>query len=427
MARETKRLSVRGIVGITDPGLYADGDGLYLRVDASGAKRWVLLFRWPDPSTGIKKRTEMGLGRLADVGLADARIAAAEARNLIASGVNPIAARTNAAAARAVVVQTFGMAADDYVTTHAPGFRNSKHIEQWRMTLSVQQDANGDLLDSGYCLPLRNLPVAAIQTEHVLAVLKPLWLTKAETASRLRGRIERVLDAAKSAGQRTGENPARWRGHLQTLLPKRQKLQRGHHAAMPYASIPSFVTRLQESGGLGAMALELLILCNSRTGEIIGAKWSEFDLAAKVWTIPAIRMKAGREHRVPLTRRALEILQGLAETRTGVFVFPGKRANAHISNMTMTKALATAGGSDFTVHGFRSTFRDWVGEETSFQTDLAEMALAHIVGDATERAYRRGDLLAKRRKLADAWAAYCQPATQPNVVTINSGRKRIGQ
>ena len=418
MARETKRLTARGITSLTAPGMYADGDGLYLRVDAAGSKRWALLFRWPDPATGEKKRTEMGLGRLADVGLADAREKAAEARKQIAEGVNPIQARILASEARAQTVRTFGMEAESYIDTHATSFRNPKHVDQWRMTLSAKRDKAGELMDSGYCLTLRKLPVAAIETEHVLAVLKPLWLEKPETASRLRGRIERVLDAAKSAGHRTGENPARWRGHLATLLPKRKTLSRGHHAAMPYAQLPAFVAKLRESGGMGARALELLILCSSRTGEIIGAKWPEFDLDSKVWTIPAIRMKAAREHRVALSARAVEILRELAEIRTGDFVFPGKRANSHMSNMTMTKALATAGGDAYTVHGFRSAFRDWVGEETSFPETLAEMALAHIVGDATERAYRRGDALAKRRKLSDAWAAYCQPATKTNVVPM---------
>lgn len=419
MARETKRLTARGVTSLTAPGLYADGDGLYLRVDAAGAKRWALLFRWPDPATGLKKRTEMGLGRAADVGLADAREKAAEARKLIAEGINPIEARTLANEARAQAVRTFGMEAESYIDTHATSFRNAKHIDQWRMTLSAQRDKAGELLETGYCLTLRNRPVGSIETEHVLAVLKPLWLEKPETASRLRGRIERVLDAARSAGHRAGENPARWRGHLATLLPKRKTLSRGHHAAMPYADLPAFVTRLRESGGMGARALELLILCTSRTGEIIGAKWPEFDLAAKVWTIPADRMKSAREHRVALSARAVEILQELAELRTGDFVFAGKRANSHMSNMTMTKALATAGGDAYTVHGFRSAFRDWVGEETSFPEVLAEMALAHIVGDATERAYRRGDALAKRRKLSDAWAAYCRPATKTNVVPMS--------
>ena len=417
MARETKRLTARGIVGLTAPGLYADGDGLYLRVDAAGAQRWVLLFRWPDPVTGDKKRTEMGLGRIADVGLADAREKAAAARRQIAEGVNPIQARSLATKARAAVIRTFGLEAEAYINAHAASFRNAKHVDQWRMTLSVQRDNVGNLLDAGYCLTLRDKPVDAIGTAEVLSALQPIWATKPETASRVRGRIERVLDAARASGRRTGENPARWRGHLDTLLPKRQKLTRGHHAAMPYADLPAFMTRLRESGGLGAQALELLILCTSRTGEIIGAKWPELDLRAKVWTVPAERMKAGREHRVPLTDRAVEILQSLYERRTGEFVFPGQKANAHMSNMTMTKALATAKGSDYTVHGFRSSFRDWVSEETAFPGELAEAALAHIVGDETERAYRRGDALAKRRKLMDAWAGYCLP-TGSNVLPM---------
>lgn len=416
MASQSKRLSARFVTTVTEPGTYADGDGLYLIVSPTGAKRWTFIFFWQT------KRKELGLGKLAALSLADARDAADEARRMVAGNVNPIearkAARAEAQAEADKLVHTFGMEAEAYIKAHAAGFRNAKHVEQWRMTLSVQRDKDGNLLDTGYCLAIRDKPVDDIDTPEVMSVLQPIWLDKPETASRLRGRIENVLDAAKVDGHRTGENPARWRGHLKMKLPKRKRLSRGHHAAMPYADVPDFMARLQQGGGLGAEALELLILCTNRTSEIIAAEANEFDMTTKVWTIPAERMKGGRVHRVPLTARAMTIVEGLLETRTGKYLFPGQKANAHMSNMTMSKALATAGGGEYTVHGFRSAFRDWVGEETGFAENIAEAALAHIVGDETERAYRRGDALAKRRKLMDAWTAYCLPAQRQNVLPM---------
>lgn len=361
------------------------------------------------------KRVEMGLGRLADIGLADAREKATEARRLIADGINPIEAR-KAAALAVAEKKTFGDVAADYVDTHASTFRNAKHIKQWRMTLSIERDEKGTFLDTGYCLRLRSKAVDLIDTADVLEVLTPLWADKPETASRVRGRIERVLDAAKAKGQRSGENPARWRGHLDKLLAKRQTLSRGHHAAMPYSAVPEFMTKLHQAEGVGALALEFLILTTSRTGEVIGAKEREFDLAKMLWTVPPERMKSGREHRVPLCARAVEIVTQLREVATSEWVFAaGKKP---ISNMTMTKALGTAGGSDFTVHGFRSSFRDWVGEETNFPDTLAEAALAHVVGDKTERAYRRGDALAKRRKLMEAWERYCAAPAKSNIIAM---------
>ncbi|KKC34608.1 tyrosine-type recombinase/integrase [Devosia psychrophila] len=412
-----KQLSAKAIASPSmAPGMHADGDGLYLIVSPQGAKRWTFVFFMQG------KRKEMGLGKLSAVSLLDARDAADAARRMVARGENPIEARranrADAAAEAGKVVVTFGMAAEAHINAHASGYRNAKHIDQWRMTLSVQRDKAGNLMDTGYCLAIRDTAVAEIDTPEVMSVLLPVWLDKAETASRIRGRIEHVLDAAKVDGHRSGENPARWRGHLKLKLPKRRKLTRGHHAAMPYVDVADFITELHKVEGLGAQALELAILTASRTGEIITAKWHEFDMSGKVWTVPAERMKAGREHRVPLSARAHYILGQLAETRTGDYVFPGKKANAHISNATMSKALGAAGGSDFTVHGFRSAFRDWVGEETSFAEAIAEAALAHIIGDETERAYRRGDALAKRKTLMDAWAAYCLPAPVENVLPM---------
>ncbi|MCC2654631.1 MAG: integrase, partial [Microvirga sp.] len=246
--------------------------------------------------------------------------------------------------------------------------------------------------------------------EDVLRVLRPIWLTKSETASRLRGRIERVLDFAKARGMRTGENPARWRGHLDAVLPRRQKLTRGHHKAMPFDEVPAFVSRLRDAQGVAPRALEFLILTAGRTGEVLGAAWDEIDIEAGIWTVPAVRMKAGREHRVPLTQRALAILAELHEARTGEHVFPGLKRGKPLSSMAMEAVLRRM-KIDATVHGFRSAFRDWAGERTHFPREIAEAALAHLVGDAVERAYRRGDALEKRRELMSAWDSFCAPET----------------
>jgi integrase len=269
-----------------------------------------------------------------------------------------------------------------------------------------------------YAAPLRSRPVDQIDTEAVLAVLKPIWLEKPETASRLRGRIEAVLDAAKAQGHRMGENPAAWRGHLSHLLPTRQKLSRGHHAAMAYDDVPAFVARLRERDALAAMALELCILTATRSGEVLGARWSEIDTAKKVWTISAARMKAGRAHRVPLSDRALSILEKLAEAKTGKFVFPGDRDDRPLSNMTMAMLMRRMKVAGVTVHGFRSAFRDWAGNETHFPREVAEAALAHVVGDKAEQAYRRSDALEKRRALMAAWASYIEQDKGGNVVPL---------
>jgi integrase len=394
MARVAKRLSARSVATIDKPGLHADGDGLYLVVDKAGGKRWALIFQWQG------KRSEMGLGRLADVSLADARDAAYQARQLIRAGTNPIEARKAQRKLAAAEAHTFGSFADDLIDKLASEFRNGKHIDQWRMTL-------GD----SYCASLRPMRLTEVDTAAVLAVLSPVWTKRPETASRVRGRIERVLDAAKAAGLREGENPARWRGHLQALLPKRQKLTRGHHRALPYQEVPQFVSRLREDGeGMSALALEWTILTAARTSETLGALWKEIDLAAAVWTIPAVRMKAGRDHRVPLSPRLLEILTKLESLRTdGDHLFPGGRRGRPLSGMSMTMQLRRM-KVDATVHGFRSSFRDWVSETTHFSDTLAEAALAHVVGDATERAYRRGDALERRRELMVAWSNYCDAA-----------------
>jgi integrase len=386
--RVAKKLSARAVATLAEPGMHADGDGLYLFVDKGGAKRWIFIFQWNG------KRSEMGLGRLTDVSLADARDAAGDARKLVRAGTNPIGERRAARAKELAVLHTFGSFSEDLMTTVELGFRNLKHRAQWRMTLRE------------YAAPLRDLRLDEIGTDDVLRCLEPIWRTKAETASRVRGRIERVLDAAKARGLRTGENPARWKGHLDQLLPKRQKLTRGHHTAMPYTELPAFVARLRAAPSLAAYALEWTILAASRTNETLRARFSEIDHAARVWTIPPERMKAGREHRVPITAEMQVIIDRVQQFRSeGDYLFPGARPTQPLSGMAMTMLLRRM-KVDVTVHGFRSAFRDWVGEETDFASEIAEAALAHVVGDATERAYRRGDALERRRRLMEAWAAF---------------------
>jgi integrase len=264
------------------------------------------------------------------------------------------------------------------------------------------------------------MPVDEVATEAVLDVLRPVWQRAPETASRLRGRIEAVLDFAKARGWRAGENPAVWRGHLALILPKRQKLTRGHHAAMAFDAVPEFIAALRERDAMAALALEFLILTAARSGEVLGARWAEIDLEAKVWTIPASRMKAAREHRVPLSSRALAILAQLVETKTGEFVFFGQRHGKPLSPMSLEKTMRRLKVVGATVHGFRSAFRDWAGETTSFPREIAEAALAHVAGDSTERAYRRGDALEKRRELMEAWAAFCEPKDTSNVIVLGT-------
>jgi integrase len=289
--------------------------------------------------------------------------------------------------------------ADELIKSKRREWRSEVHAAQWRTTID------------DYCGPILDMPVDAIDTQAVLGVLQPVWGRIPETASRLRGRIEAVLDFAKAHNLRHGENPAAWRGHLALILPKRQKLSRGHHAAMPYAEVPAFIGKLRERESVPALALEFLILTAARSGEVLGATWKELDLGSQVWVIPASRMKAGREHRVPLSGRALAILERMAEIRTGDLVFPGQRRGRPVSKAALT-ALVTGA----TIHGFRSSFRDWVGEETSHPREIAEAALAHATGSAVEQSYRRGDALEKRRALMESWGYYCEPGEGGNVV-----------
>ncbi|MGI8568135.1 MAG: tyrosine-type recombinase/integrase [Methylocella sp.] len=400
MAGKT-RLSAR-TVATAKPGRYGDGRGLWLVVSETGARKWVFRFTFGG------RVTEMGLGNAA-VSLAAARDKADEARKLVVSGINPIEARREAVRI-AAGKPTFGQCADSLLEAKSSEWRNEKHRAQWRMTLVE------------YAKPLREMPVDQVDTEAVLGVLQPIWQAKPETASRLRGRIESVLDAARAKGHvaRNEANPARWRGHLDTLLPKRQKLTRGHHAAMAFDDVPEFIGRLRNREAMAALALEFLILTAARSGEVLGARWNEIDVDAKVWTIPATRMKAGREHRVPLSDKALAILEMLAEARTGEFVFPGQRPGKQLSIMALGMVLRRMKAEAVTVHGFRSAFRDWCGNETHFPRELAETALAHVIGDKAEQAYRRGDALEKRRALMAAWANHCEPALVANLISLKT-------
>ena len=392
MARGIHKLTARTVATMKKAGRYSDGGGLYLRVSSSGQKKWVLRYT---PAAGSKTR-EMGLGSAASggVSLQRARELAQAARERLRDGQDPLTAKQ--AGQAQLQNPTFGVFSDQYVAAQAASFRNDKHIAQWRMTLLK------------YAKPIREKQLSEITTEDILSILEPMWLETPETASRLRGRIERVLDAAKAKGLRTGENPAAWRGHLQLLLPGRKKLSRGHHAAMPYRQIPSFMEQLGTRVGLASRALEFLILGACRSGEVRLMEWSEIDWDEAIWTIPGPRMKAGRPHRVPLTDPMLVILKDVQ--RIGLsdrFVFVGPNKHQPFSDMALSAVLKRMNVENCTVHGFRSSFRDWAGDATDFPREVAEAALAHVVGDVTERAYRRGDAFEKRRGLIEAWAQYC--------------------
>jgi integrase len=395
MARPEKKLSAKSVMLIKEPGRYADGGGLYLSVSKTGTKSWLFIYR------SGSRRPELGLGSLSKVTLAAAREKAETARRALGEGKDPKAILKPATA-----VPTFGEEADDVIEALAPGWKNAKHRDQWKMTLKE------------YCKSIRGIPVNEVTTEDVLMVLKPLWTSKTETASRLRGRVEAVLASASAKGHRSGMNPAQWRNHLDKLLPRPSKLTRGHHAAMSFKDVPEFVQLLRGQESVSAMALEFLILCASRSGEVLGARWAEIDLEQKVWTIPAARMKAGKEHRVPLSNRAIAILQVILVARTdeNPYVFPGRKARSHLSNMALEMVLRRL-KIDVTVHGFRSSFRDWGGDATNLPREVIEQCLAHQVGDEVERAYRRGDALEKRREVMEAWSDFCEKKSH-NVINF---------
>lgn len=387
------KLKAMAVLKLRTPGMHADGGGLYLHVSVTGAKSWIYRYMLAG------RRRDMGLGSLNTISLADARARAADCRKQCLEGTDPLThkkIKMRAAKADAAKALTFQECVDAYIEAHAPAWKNDKHISQWTNTLRQ------------YAGPVMGaLPVKSIDLALVLKVLEPIWLTKSETASRLRGRIESVLDWAAVRGYRTGENPARWRGHLETLLPKRSKVRKiQHHPALPYKEIGEFMKALRKLEGVAAQAMEFLILTACRTSEVIGATWSEIDFKEDVWTIPAKRMKAGRDHRIPLSPRATAILEGF-KSRGNDYLFPGKTKRHPLSNMAMLKHLDRMKRSDLTVHGFRSSFRDWAAEQTDFPREVAEAALAHVVGDKAEAAYRRGDLFEKRRLMMDSWSAYC--------------------
>jgi integrase len=413
MARTVNRLSYRGVETLKQPGMHGDGGGLYLQVTegADGTPRKSWLFRY---TVGGRER-QMGLGPLSDVPLVEARDRALAARELRRAGKDPITER-EAARAEASLVAAKAMSFDDcaaaYIAAHRAGWRNAKHGSQWANTIVT------------YCSPVfGKLPVQLVDVGLVMKAIEPLWATKPETAGRVRGRVERILDWAKVRGYRDGENPARWRGHLDHLLPARGKVRRvKHHAALPYAEIPAFVAALRGRDAVAARALEFAILTAARTGEVLGATWSEIDLDARLWTIPHGRMKAGREHRVPLGDRAVEIIRNMMTAKQNGYIFYGDR-RAALSNMSLLMLLRRMGRKDVTTHGFRSTFRDWVAEQTNFPSAVAEMALAHSIGNAVEAAYRRGDMLDKRRSLMDLWDNYCaRPVVHRTVTSITARR-----
>ena len=398
MARDVGRLSARTVETRKKPGYYSDGGGLYLKVSGGAGRSWVFRYRVAG------KLREMGLGSEHSISLADARQAAAECRKLRLRGSDPIEVRRQerTQAKLGAASMTFRQCAERYIAAHQAGWRNAKHTSQWRNTLAT------------YAFPVfGDLPVQAIDVGLVMKVVEPLWPTKTETASRLRGRIENVLDWALARGYRQGDNPARWRGHLDNLLPRRSRVQKvEHHAALSYDEVGAFIEVLQRQEGVAAMALEFCILTATRTSETIGARWQEVDLGEAIWMIPADRIKAGKEHRVPLSKPAVAILQKLAVARSSDFVFPGGKPGRPLSNMALLALLRRMERPDLTVHGFRSAFRDWAAERTNFPREVCEMALAHTIGDKVEAAYRRGDLFSKRRQLMEAWARYCLTPSQ---------------
>jgi integrase len=414
MPKLAKELKALEVAKIATPGLHFVGvvPGLALQVTPGGARSWTLR------AVIGGKRRDMGLGNYPSVTLAMAHAKARDARELIRQGVDPIQRQQAAQSAlRASMAEalTFKECAEKYIKTHRAGWRNAKHAQQWENTLAQ------------HAYPIiGELMVRDVKLLQVLAVLEPIWTTTNETAVRLRGRIELVLDWAAARGLRDGLNPARWRGHLDKLLAKPSKVNnREHHAALPVGEMGAFMDRLRAASGMGARALEFCILTAARSGEVRGATWAEIDTDAKVWTVPAERMKAGKEHRVPLSSDALALLAGLTRMAGTELVFPAPRGG-ELSDMTLAAVLRRM-DVPAVPHGFRSTFRDWASERTNYPRDVAEMALAHAIGDKVEAAYRRGDLFEKRRLMMDDWAAFLARADQPaKVIDIGAARAAGG-
>jgi integrase len=401
MARAFNRLREITVKRATKPGLYSDGAGLYLRVGPTGAKAWVFRYRRDG------KLHDLGLGPLHTIGLAAARQRAQKCREQRLDGIDPLEAkRAGRAAARleAAKAMTFADCAVAYITAHQAGWSNPKHRQQWPSTLAA------------YAYPVFGaLPVQAVDTALVMKVLEPLWQNRTETASRLRGRIESVLDWARTRDYREGENPARWRGHLENLLPRKSRVKPVEHlAALPYAEIAPFIAELRRREGVAASGLEFLILTATRVSEVAGATWDEINRQERLWTIPASRMKARREHRIPLSDAAMAIVERMAVAAQRRKVFPDANSK------TLLAVLRELRPGNVTVHGFRSSFRDWAAERSGFPAEVAEMALAHQVGSAVEQAYRRSDLFARRRQLADVWAAFCNGESGSAVVSLRA-------
>jgi integrase len=398
-----RRLTARQVETLKAPGRHADGGNLYLNISKSGAKSWVFFYRFG------KTQREMGLGGIATTSLGEARAKGLAALKLLKEGHDPLAARRASEMVEAGRM-TFGAFADDYLKAHEAKHRSAKHAGQWRSTLGT-----------AYCGAIRNIPVSEVDTELVLKVLRPLWQKVPETATRIRGRIENVLDAAKAQGLFQGENPARWKGHLKAVLPARQRLSRGHHAALPYDALPAFMAQLRAvENSVAAKALEFCILTATRTNETLGMVWTEIDLAKGVWIIPASRMKGGYEHRIPLPPRAVQILNAMGKLSVArnPHIFPGRADGKSLSHVAMAHVLKRMGQKAITVHGFRSTFRDWASEQTSFPHEVCEMALAHTIGNKAEAAYRRGDLFEKRRKLMEAWQAFADSVPMARILPL---------
>jgi integrase len=412
MKRQIDRLTAAEVKTATKD--TCDGYGLWLQVSRYNTKSW--LFRFMIDG----KPDSMGLGPVNTTSLARAREKARRARDLLEDGINPREARDDERRQRkveAAKAKTFKQCADAYIEANKASWKNPKHADQWFATFN--ETKRGKRRFPAATEPINDLPVSEIDTALVLKVLEPIWSKTPESASRIRARIERVLGWATVRGSRKGDNPARWDGHLKEALGARPVELRGkHHDAVPYADMPDFMAELRGKAGVSPRALEFTILTAARTGDAIGAKWSEFDLKAKLWTVPAERMKAGREHRVPLSDRALEIPSALP--REGDYVFAGTNAEKPLSNMAMLELMRGMRGMGATVHGVRSTFKDWAAEQTSYPNELSEVALAHAVSDKTEAAYRRGDMMEKRRRLMSDWAIYCaRPGTKrDNVVSI---------
>jgi integrase len=403
------KLTALAVQRANRPGRYGDGDGLYLQVGPAGTKSWFFRYRLPGSISrnGKPLSREMGLGSLATFTLAEARSRAREQRQLVEAGIDPIAERDKAAARQSI---TFAQALERYMRRQ--NWRNAKHRKQWAATLR------------NYAKSIMSLDVAAIERRQVLAILEPIWWAKNETANRVRGRIEIVLDWAKGHQYRDGENPARYKGNLEIALATRSKVRKvQHHAALPHSDLPAFMQALSAQPGLAAQSLAFTILTAARTSETIGARWSEIDLAGRVWTVPADRSKGGREHRVPLSDQALAILTALhnplgTAAEPDAFVFPGHRPQHGLSNMAMLKTLQRMGRADVTTHGFRSTFRVWAAEATEFPREVAEAALAHAIADKTEAAYQRSTFFDKRRRMMAAWGDFCAGQGSADVIPL---------